>query len=181
MKNIPVFFTALILSFFSVLSLAQQGSDKTLLLTLMYHHDAFHVVHTRLLNEHLPKRATYISSRDDLSFSEKTPANYIAQNVESRVLSEVLEQVNHNPKFTTHRVEGASIIVRYPYQSASHSSPKIVPSMQQDVAYTATSYTADQLAMDNEKRREPNSLPDQLLLSPEIKLDNKKPLYSDLL
>jgi len=118
MNKPGAFITALFLSVSSALSLAQpvsDGDDKTLLLTLKFQQDVFHVVNLRLLNEHLPERATYISSHDDLSFSARSLDSEPSENVESHVLSQVFEQANHDPKYTAYRVEGASIIVRYPY------------------------------------------------------------------
>jgi len=179
--------TALFLSVSSALSMAQpvsDGDDKTLLLTLKFQQDAFHVVNLRLLNEHLPKRATYISSHDDLSFSARSLASDTSENVESHVLSQVLEQANHDPKYTAYRVEGASIIVRYPYPSKSSTSFNALSSPQIfNYANTAkvTGNTHDQLTEESRSKREPNTLPDQLMLSPSIDSHEEKKVYSDLL
>jgi len=179
--------TALLLSVSSALSMAQpvsHGDDKTLLLTLKFQQDAFHVVNLRLLNEHLPKRATYISSHDDLSFSARSLASEPSENVESHVLSQVLEQANHNPKYTAYRVEGASIIVRHPYQSKSSASFNALSSPQifnygNNTKMADNSH--DQIAENPETKREPNSLPNQLMLSPSIDGNEEKKIYSDLL
>jgi len=179
--------TALLLSLTSVLSLAQpvsHGDDKTLLLTLKFQQDAFHVVNIRMLNEHIPKRATYISSHDDLSFSARSLASDTSANVDSHVLSQVLEQANHNPKYTAYRVEGASIIVRHPYQSRSSASFNALSHPQVfNYANTAkvTGNTHDQLTEESKSKREPSTLPDQLMLSPSIDSHEEKTVYSDLL
>jgi len=187
MNKPSAFITALLLSVSSALSMAQpvsHGDDKTLLLTLKFQQDAFHVVNLRLLNEHLPIRATYISSHDDLSFNAGSLASEPSENVESHVLSQVLEQANHNPKYTAYRVEGASIIVRYPYQSKSSASFNTL-SNPQVFNYGNNTKVANnshgQIAENPDAKREPNSLPHQLMLSPSIDNDAEKKVYSDLL
>jgi len=187
MNKLGTLITTFLLSVSSALTMAQpvsHGDDKTLLLTLKFQQDTFHVVNFRLLNEHLPERATYISSHDDLSFNDHSVASNIPENVESHVLSQVLEQANHNSKYTAYRVEGASIIVRYPYQSESsasfnaHSNPQVFNYANTE---SVASSSHGKIVENPEAKREPNSLPDQIMLSPSINNHEEKAVYSDLL
>ncbi len=184
MHNATRLLSITLLSLGSMMSFIQSASanqDQTLLLTLQYQQDAFQVVHSRLLNEHLPKRHTIISNRDDLSFNGSQQ-----HNVEKSVINSILNDVNSNPKYQGKKMRGASIIVRHPYQDMPH----VVNNPVQYMAYEdqAPDQEDNQEAINNEALaqshaapREPNSLPEQLILSPNIEDQTKRPLYSDLL
>ncbi len=185
MHNVTRLFSITLLSLGSMLSIIQPASandDQTLLLTLQYQQDAFQVVHSRLLNEHLPKRHTIISNRDDLSFNGSQQ-----NNVEQDVVDTILRDVNSNPKYQGKKMRGTSIIVRHPYQDKGHviSNPVQYMSHENQTANQETIRNEDinneELAQLNAAPREPDSLPEQLILSPNIGDQTKRPLYSDLL
>ncbi len=176
MLNVTRLFSITLLSLGSIISIVQPATaseDKTLLLTLQYQQDAFQVVHSRLLNEHLPKRHTIISNHDDLSFNGSQH-----NNIEQDVVNTILSDVNSNPKYQGKKMRGASIIVRHPYQDMPHVVNNPVQYMTHDDQETIS---REELARLNSAPSEPDSLPEQLSLSPNIDGQDEQRIYSDLL
>ncbi len=195
MKKLSTFLSASLLSLVSFLSAAQNAqhdSDKTLLITLQYQYGTFEVVNTRMLNEHLPKRYTYISKHDEKHVRKGNDAIHTSE--DQRVVEKVINSVNTQSKYAAHRVAGASLIVRYPYQNKAYSvlikQKQEITEETYEMAFTESQPTNPSLSVDEyetdasggfEKRKESTTLAEQLELSPSIQNKSGKPLYSDLI
>ncbi len=207
MNKLNTFLSASLLSLTSVLAAAQNiqyDTDKTLIITLQYQHGAFDIVNSRMLNEHLPKRYTYISKHDETNFQK---GNDAIQTIEDQnVVKKVISIVNTQAQYAAHRVAGASLIVRYPYQEKAYSAPlkqqhlstttdfemasndnqpneTSAATSQFENGYKSESdYDYESNATSSfEKRKEPTTLAEKLELSPTIQTKSGKPLYSDLI
>ncbi len=195
MKKFNTFLSASLLSLVSVVAATQNQlheTDKTLIITLQYQHGIFEVVNTRMLNEHLPKRYTYISKHDEKHIRKGNDAIHTSE--DKRVVEKVINSVNSQSKYAAHRVAGASLIVRYTYQNKAYSVPfkKNQKNTEEtyDIASTEIQSINPSLSVDEyesdttggfEKRKEPTTFAEQLELSPTIQNKSGKPLYSDLI
>ncbi len=160
---------------FTVLTPLTQA--QTLLLTLQYQQNSFDVLSARLLTEKLPSRYTFISDADDLSYGSKTNKNQQIQDiVDPTALAYILEDINNNSEFESKRVQGATMILRHPYDryvQVTEIDPQSNRIFEEAPRETESSY--------RQKKKKVEGLADQFNLSPGVQDNIEKPVYSDLI